>query len=162
MQYRQEDQVSGDDKQAAKYFPVRRKTGHQRSGIVDKVQSKQKMPEACNSHGQYDMKVSVSRKTLKSVRGNCSSTGTGFMKRRDRHVPVAADNVDSGIEHGGKSCAGIVECNVFSNMNESLEKGLCIKGIPFKKETFEGGKSCRNGTVGSPKKMLSEATCQVY
>lgn len=163
-QHRQADQVSGDDKQLTKYFPVRRKTGHQRSGIADKVQSKQKMAEAGKSHVQYDAKLSVSRKTLKGVRGNCSNTGTSIMKRRDLHVPVAAGYVDSGIEHGGKSCAGILERNVFSNMNESeiLEKGLCMKGIPFKKETFEGGKSCRNGTASSPKKMLSEATCQVY
>jgi len=74
------------------------------------------MSEACNSHVQYDVKVSVSGKKLKSVRGNYSSTGTGFMKRRDRHVPIATDNVDSRIEHGGKSCVGIVECNVYMGL----------------------------------------------
>ena len=151
----EEDQVSGDEEQPAKYFPVRR--SHQRS--VDKVQSKHKILEACDSPVQYEVKVSASRKTLKSVRGNCSGTGTNFMKRKNQHVPVAADCVDYGIEHGGKSCAGIGECNVFSNLNESesLEKGLFVKGIPFKQEVFQEGKSCRNVTAGSPK-----TTCQVY
>ena len=61
------------------------------------------------------------------------------MKRKDRHVPVATDYIDYGIEHGIKSCAGIGECNVFNNMNESerMEEELCIKRISFKTKTFE-------------------------
>ena len=86
----------------------------------------------------------MSIKTMKSGRGNYSSTGTHFIKIRiDLYVLVAANYFDSGIEHWGKSFVGIAERNFVSNVNksESLNKGLCIRGIPFKKETFKRGKS---------------------